>query len=195
MRSFRSRLAAVAVLCVIPFSVAFMTETDTGFAIAPGDYAPAPLPHPHFPKTLNCKLPKGLEITVSHMTVTFNKEGAKKMPVGGAWHLAGATFESTGDLVIGGQDVKAGKYALSARKTKKGWELTLHEGKGFSRPKKGAAAFTLTTECTLDTVLFEHLNCDIQPGGDKENTKLFLDVRFDTMLARVLIEIPETPKK
>jgi hypothetical protein len=47
----------------------------------------------------------------------------------------------------------------------------------------------------LDTLLFEHLNCDIQPGGDKENTKLFLDVRFDTMLARVLIEIPETPKK
>jgi hypothetical protein len=76
-----------------------------------------------------------------------------------------------------------------------GWELTLHDGKGFSRPKKDTAVFALQTECTLDTLLFEHLNCDIQPGGDKENTKLFLDVRFDTMLARVLIEIPETPKK
>jgi hypothetical protein len=195
MRSFHSRLAAVAVICVIPFSLAFATEADTGFAIAPSDYTSAPLPHPHFPKTLNCKLPKGLEITISHLTVTFNKEGAKKMPVGGAWHLAGATFESTGDLVIGGQDVKAGKYALSARKAKLGWELTLHDGKGFSRPKKDTTVFALQTECTLDTLLFEHLNCDIQPGGDKENTKLFLDVRFDTMLARVLIEIPETPKK
>ena len=195
MRSFHSRLAAVAVICVIPFSLAFATEADTGFAIAPSDYTSAPLPHPHFPKTLNCKLPKGLEITISHLTVTFNKEGAKKMPVGGAWHLAGATFESTGDLVIGGQDVKAGKYALSARKAKLGWELTLHDGKGFSRPKKDTAVFALQTECTLDTLLFEHLNCDIQPGGDKENKKLFLDVRFDTILARVLIEIPETPKK
>tara|TARA_R110002072_G_scaffold228234_6_gene385156 strand:+ start:37691 stop:38269 length:579 start_codon:yes stop_codon:yes gene_type:complete len=191
MRSIRSRLAAVAILCVLPFSVAFMTETDTGFAIAPGDYAPAPLPHPHFPKTLNCKLPKGLEITVSHLTVTFNKEGAKKMPVGGAWHLAGATFESTGDLVIGGEQVKAGKYALSARKAKEGWELTLHEGKGFSRPSKKVTVIALKTEFTADTLLFEHLNCDIQPGGDKDNTKLFLDVRFDTMLARVLIEIPK----
>ncbi|MGK0202530.1 MAG: hypothetical protein ACI9S9_001599, partial [Planctomycetota bacterium] len=32
MRSIRTRLAAIAVLCVMPFSVAFMTEADTGFA-------------------------------------------------------------------------------------------------------------------------------------------------------------------
>lgn len=194
MRSLRSKLAAAAVLCAIPFSFAFKTETDTGFATEPGDYAPAPLPHPHFPKTLICKLPKGLEITVSHLTVTFNKEGAEKMSVGSAWHLAGATFETTGDLVIGGQDVKAGKYALSARKAKKGWELTLHQGKGFSRPKKDTPVLALKTDFTADTVLFEHLNCDIQPGGDKKNTQLFLDVRFDKMLARALIEIPEAGK-
>jgi len=195
MRSFHNRLIAVAVICATPFSLAFVTEAEPGFPIASSDYVSAPLPHPHFPKTLNCKLSKGLDITVSHLTVTFNKEGAKKMPEGGSWHLAGATFESTGDLVIGGEDVAAGKYALSARKSKLGWELTLHEGPGFSRPKKDGVVFALKTECTLDTLLFEHLSCDIQPGGDKENTKLFLVVRFDTMLARVLIEIPEAPKK
>lgn len=191
MRSIRSRIAAVAILCVLPFSLAFMTEAGTGLVLASSVDVSAPLPHPHFPKTLTCKLPKGLEITISHLTVTFNKDGAKKLPVGGAWHLAGATFESTGDLVIGGEQVKAGKYALSAKKAKQGWELTLHDGEGFSRPGQATAAIVLKTEFTADTLLFEHLNCDIQPGGDKKNTKLFLDVRFDTMLARVLIEIPK----
>jgi len=195
--TMRSRLAAVLALCVMPASVAFFTDRDAGLVATPvasvtetlPETLPVPLPHPHFPKTLNCELSKRLTITLSHLTVTFDKEGAKKMPVGGSWHLAGATFESTGDLVIGGQKMKAGKYALSARKVKKGWELTLHDGKGFSKPGEDAVA--LKTEWTENTLLFEHLNCDIQPGGDKEHTKLFLDVRFDTMLARVLIEIPE----
>ncbi len=84
---------------------------------------------------------------------------------------------------------KAGTYALSARKAKKGWDLALHEGKGFSSlPEDG---IVLKTEWQDGTLLFEHLNCDIQPGGDKKSTKLFLDGRFDKMLARVLIEIPE----
>ena len=85
--------------------------------------------------------------------------------------------------------VEAGSYALSARKAAKGWQLTLHTGAGFSRP--GDDAIAMQTEFVDKTLLFEHLNCDIQPGGDKKSTKLFLDVRFDTMLARVLIEIPE----
>ncbi len=189
--SNRTRLAAIAVLCLIPLSVALV---DQPAAAQPGDYQPSDyqpmlLPHPHFTKTLNCQVSKGLEITMKHLTVTYNKKGAEKMAVGAAWHLGGAVFETTGDLLIGGQKVKAGKYALSARKAKKGWQLTLHEGRGFSRP--GEDAIVLKTDWRGGTLLFEHLNCDIQPGGDKKSTKLFLDVRFDKMLARVLIEIPE----
>lgn len=149
----------------------------------------AALPHPHFPKTLICAIPKGPTITVKHLTVTFDKDGAAKMKAGQAWHLAGATFETDADLVVGGQQVAAGKYALSARRSEQGWELTLHEGKGFSRPQRDA--LVLETEFTPKTLKFEHLSCDIQPGGDKKNTQLFLDVRFDEMLARCLIELPE----
>lgn len=183
----RTRLAAVAALCVIPLSVAFIGPA----APAPGSYTPAPLPHPHFVKTLNCKINKSVTITMNHLTVTYDKKGAEKMAVGASWHLGGAAFETTGDLVIGGQKVKAGKYALSARKAAKGWELTLHEGRGFSRAKEGDDVHVLKTDFQDGTLLFEHLSCDIQPGGDKKSTKLYLDVRFDKMLARVLIELPE----
>lgn len=183
----RSRLAAIAALCLIPVSVALVGPG----APEPGAYESAPLPHPHFVKTLNCKINKSVSITMNHLTVTYNKKGAEAMAVGKSWHLGGAAFETTGDLVIGGEKVKAGKYALSARKAKKGWELTLHEGRGFSSAKEGTAVHVLKTAWQDGQVLFEHLNCDIQPGGDKKSTQLFLDVRFDKMLARVLIEIPE----
>lgn len=149
----------------------------------------AALPHPHFPKTLICAIPKGPTITVKHLTVTFDAEGAAAMKSGEAWHLAGATFETDAALVVGGQSVAAGTYALSARKASEGWALTLHDGPGFSRPP--ADALALETKFAAGTVRFEHLSCDIQPGGDKKNTRLFLDVRFDAMLARCLIELPE----
>ena len=186
--SVPTRFAAIAALCLIPVSAALVADPGMVRGLL-GDYQPMPLPHPHFTKTLNCKLAKGLEVTLQHLTVTYDKLGAQKMAVGKAWHLGGATFQISGDLLVGGQKVKAGSYALSARKAKKGWELTLHEGRGFSRP--GEDAIVLETDWTDGTLLFEHLCCDIQPSGDKLSTKLFLDVRFDQMLARVLIEIPE----
>ena len=189
-----SSLVAVATLCLIPLSAALVGAPSSalgGADAAQSNLLPHPslLPHPHFTKTLHCKITKGLEVTLQHLTVTYDKEGAEKMPVGKAWHLGGATFEATGDLLVGGQKIKAGTYALSARKAAQGWELTLHEGRGFSRP--GDDALVLETDWTGGTWLFEHLSCDIQPSGDKKSTKLFLDVRFDQMLARVLVEIPE----
>lgn len=178
MRSLWNRAAAAAA-CLLPLGFASVAAPDRAAA----------LPHPHFPKTLICEVPQGPTIQVRHLTVTFDKAGAEQMEPGQSWHLAGATFETDADLVVGGRAVAAGKYALSARKAAAGWELTLHQGKGFSRPP--AAAPALKTEFTAKTLKFEHLSCDIQPGGDKKNTQLFLDVRFDEMLARCLIELPE----
>jgi len=159
--------------------------------LGPTHPTPGEVFHPHFPKVLECRLAKELTITLRYQTVTFNKEGAEKMKPGQAWHLAGASFESTGDLVIGGEEVKAGKYALSGRKTEDaGWELVLHPGRGFST-QIGDDAHVLATRVDKNAPLFEHLSIDIQPSGDKKNTTLHLDVRFDTLLATALIEIPE----
>ncbi|MAD33307.1 MAG: hypothetical protein CMJ88_06070 [Planctomycetes bacterium] len=179
MRRLNSPLAATAALVLLPLA-ASVDAVPSGLAS---------LPHPHFPKTLICEIPQGPKITVRHLTVTFDAAGAAKMDAGEAWHLAGATFETDSDLVVGGKAVQAGMYALSARKASKGWTLTLHDGKGFSRP--GDDAIVLETDFRAGGVLFEHLNCDVQPGGDKRSTRLFLDVRFDKMLARCAIDLPK----
>ena len=191
LSSMRSRLAASAALFVMPITALVCTDRAAPVLteLCLEHSVALPLPHPHFTKTVLCDLSKTEHITIKHLTVTFDKDGAAKMKVGGAWHLGGCTFECDRDLIMGGQKVAAGSYALSARKAAKGWQLTLHTGAGFSRP--GDDAIAMQTEFVDKTLLFEHLNCDIQPGGDKKSTKLFLDVRFDTMLARVLIEIPE----
>ena len=70
-----------------------------------------------------------------------------------------------------------------------GWELTLHKGQGFDT-KLGADAIILSTMLEEDNQLFEHMNIDVQPSGDKDHTSLYLEVKFDTLLASALIEVP-----
>ena len=176
------RFAALFVLCPALLSLASMA--------APRPAEPAPF-HPHFPKQLTCRVTEDLTVAVGYQTVTFNAEAAAKLAPGKAWHLAGATFETSADLVVGGRKVPAGKYALSTRKSDAGgWELVLHEGRGFST-KIGDDARVLDVEFADDAPLQEHLNIDVQPGGDKDHTTLWLEVRFDRLSARARIEIPE----
>lgn len=180
MLSILRRPRAMALALSLPLLVAFAAPV------------PAPPPfHPHFPKELTCRVTKDLTITVRYQTVTFDADAAKALEPGKAWHLAGAEFESSADLVIGGQEVKAGKYALSARKLpEQRWELVLHPGNRFGT-KIGPDAHVLATTFVADAPKFEHLNIDVQPGGDKQHTKLYLDVRFDTLFAQAEIGIPE----
>lgn len=152
--------------------------------------APAPPFHPHFPKTVECKVAKDLTLTIRYQTVTFDRAGAEAMAAGTAWHLAGAEFETDGDLVVGGRKVANGRYALNARKTATGWELVMHPGKRFST-KFGEEAHILATTLDDKAPLCEHLCIDVQPSGDKKNTTLHLEVRFDHLLARTLIELPK----
>lgn len=160
--------------------------------------ADAPQPtapfHPHFPKTLTCQVTKECTLTVGYQTVTFDAKGAAAMEPGQAWHLAGATFETTRAVVIGETEVPPGRYALSARKTEgNGWGLVLHKGQRFSTPKPGSdeEVLTLAGTFTADAPLLEHLSIDIQPAGDKEHTRLFLEVRFDRLLVRTAITVPD----
>ncbi len=155
--------------------------------------APTPF-HPHFPKSLTCQVTKECTLTVAYQTVTFDAKGAAAMQPGQAWHLAGATFETTREVIVGSATVLPGRYALSARRTEgDGFELTLHEGARFSTPKADAerTVLTLGGEFTADAPRLEHLNIDIQPAGDKEHTRLFLEVHFDRLLVRTAITVPE----
>jgi len=175
--------ALLSVLSIVP------TEPPPAAAAANGSAALLPPPrHPHFQKTLECRISEQLQVTVRYQTVTFDQKGAEQLAPGKAWHLAGATFATSADLVVGGCEVKAGTYALSARKRDdKTWELVLHAGQGFST-KIPADAHVLTTQFVGDAVRQEHLHIDVQPAGDKEHTRLQLEVRFDTLLATALLE-------
>ena len=99
-----------------------------------------------------------------------------------------------GDLMQCLQDGKpvpgVAPAAMNARKLAKGWELVLHPGKRFSTAI-GADAHVLATTLVEDAPLFEHLCIDVQPAGDKTHTTLHLEVRFDRLLARTRIEIPQ----
>ena len=79
----------------------------------------------------------------------------------------------------------------SAKKEEKGaWSLVLDAPSRFDA-RLSETAVVLDTEFDPKTVRFEHLSVDVHPAGDKEETTLHLDVRFDEMLARCLIELPE----
>jgi hypothetical protein len=183
MRSRSPLLLVVALAALLPWLLAAVG--------AP--HAPAPF-HPHFPKTLTCQVTKECTITVGYQTVTFDAKGAAAMEPGQAWHLAGATFETTREVRVGETQIPAGRYALSARKTEgDGWELVLHKGQRFSTPKPGSdeEVLALAGTFTADAPLLEHLSIDIQPAGDKEHTRLFLEVRFDRLLVRTAITVPD----
>jgi hypothetical protein len=157
-------------------------------AAPPGPAAPPR--HPHFQKTLQCRLADGAELTLRYQTATFRREEAKELPAGAVWHLAGAALTTTTDLEIGGRAVAAGEWSLKTRKTGDGgWELLLDTDGRFSR-EVTAGALPLRTELRQGE-RFEHLCIDVQPTGDKDDTTVHLDVRFDTMHASALIRIPD----
>lgn len=151
---------------------------------------PFPPLHPHFPKKIEVQLPGDITLAVSHITVTFDRDGEAKLPAGGSWHLGNAHLDVSKAVRIGGRDVPAGRHSLKGRKRDDGaWELLLDEPARF-RSKVGDAALVLQTVYQADAPLREHLSIDIQPSGDKQSTSVFLEVHFDTRLARCVVELP-----
>ena len=152
----------------------------------------AALVHPHYPKTVSMHLGFGEDapkLSVSHLTVTYNADGAEQMAVGAAWHLANSKFVTPVDVTVGGQALSAGTYRVLARKLEGGdWELVLDpEGKDFSREISERA---VTPKCRFlkEQPRSEHLRLDLQPAVDKSDTTLWLEVHFDTYTARCLVE-------
>lgn len=151
--------------------------------------------HPHFQKRLEARIARGTTVTVTYQTVTFDADGAKTMKPGSAWHLANAHFETTADVKVGGAEIAAGRYALKAKKTEKDeWQLVLDDEARF-QARLTENVVELETEFDARAPLFEHLSIDVHPTGDKKDTTLHLDVRFDRMLARCLIELPKPDKR
>lgn len=151
------------------------------------------LRHPHYPKTVELALGFAADadrLSVSHLTVTFDKDGCDEMAVGGAWHLANAHFKTPIDLTVGGVEVAAGDHRLLARKLEGGdWELVLDPVEGQFSSQISDEARALETRFLRGQPISEHLRVDLQPAGDDSDTTLYLEVHFDEYSARALIEL------
>lgn len=153
------------------------------------------LRHPHFQKKVEVVLPGGeqkdpLKLSVTHLTATFDEKGFLEMPPGKGWHLANAHLQVSAPVKIGGQAIEAGTYRLLARKTAEGpWELVIDGDAKFSS-RFSDQAKALKTEFKTEQVPREHLNIDLHPSGEKDQTVLFLEVHFHQTLARCRIEVP-----
>ncbi len=151
--------------------------------------------HPHFAKEIKVNLPGQVEIKISHITATFDADGAEKMKIGGSWHLANAHLQTSAAVTIGGVKVTKGRHALKVRKAKdKSWELVL-DTPGRFKARISESGKALATMHNPKSALFEHLSIDLQPSGHKSSTKMYLDVRFHTHLARCEIELPPVRKQ
>ena len=168
--------------------VCLMLSVGTSPADAPAP--PLMVLHPHFAKSVEVTLRnQDLKITATHLTATFNRKGFEEMKVGKGWHLANGHLTFTKPLKIGGQAFEAGTYSLKARhKGEKKWELVLDSKSRFSS-RFTEAAKGLEGSFGKSPLKREHLHIDIQPSGDKDNTKLYLEVHFDEYLLRTPIEI------
>lgn len=163
--------------------------------LLPAAHSANTLRHPHFPKKIEMSLgftADADKLTLSHLTVTFDKEGFEQMAEGGAWHLGNAHLRTEADLKIGGQEVEYGNYRLLGRKAKEGnWELVLDPvGRDFTTDIS-ADALTLATEFKRDQPVQEHLRIDVQPAGDAEHAALQLEVHFDRYAAFARIDLPK----
>ena len=156
------------------------------------------LAHPHFPKKIEMTLGFDADapiVGVTYNTVTFNKEGFEKAKEGDVWHLAGAGFETTDPIKVGGKEIKNGKYRLLTRLTKSGdWELVIDAGGAPFDPKLSDRAVAIATKFEKGQPVQEHLRIDLQPSGDKSATAIFLEVHFDQYKATSRIEAPAAEK-
>lgn len=188
------RLITIAGLVFIPALVAATTLAPTASPMAATEPAAAIFRHPHFPKRVEMSLgfaQDAPKISVSHLTVTFNREGFEEMADGGAWHLANGKLQTDVDVKIGGHDVEAGKYRLLARKSGDAWELVLDPtGRDFSTTIS-EEAFALKTDFRKAKERQEHLRIDLQPSGIDDAVVLQLEVHFDDYVAIAQIEVPE----
>ncbi len=113
---------------VLALSCLFLAVPAFAFVAPFAQPAEAAALHPHFSKKIECRLPGNVKIAITHITATFDSEGAEAMKPGGSWHLGNAHIEISDALTIGGEAFDAGKYALKVQKQDGGtWGLVLDE--------------------------------------------------------------------
>jgi hypothetical protein len=135
--------------------------------------------HPHFSKEITfgwdaVDKANSKHITLHHITVPYNEIKVNERPVGQSWHCGFAKFQTTHDLVNGGNKIAAGEYGIEVtRKENDLWKLSLVTGK--DKDKKEIA---LDDQFEKGLPVEEHLRFDIRPEGPKDKTRVWVVLRF-----------------
>lgn len=141
------------------------------------------LAHPHFNKSINCKLPSGAEATVSYQTVPSNEAHAEKAAVGSFITPRNPSLTLTTQVMSGSVAVPAGQYTIGVIKNgANDWTMALYKG----TPPRGAQP-DMSQMIKLDSMYSsamgtaEHMLIDITPGEGKFEGKAVLTLHFGVM--------------
>ena len=141
------------------------------------------LAHPHFPKTVNAKLPSGVEITITYQTTPANEMQAQNVKPGEFVSPRRPTLKLSGELKTEKATIPAGDYLIGVIKnSEKDWTMALFPG----MPERGKPV-DMAKVIKLDSLFeggkgtAEHMLVDVTPGHGKFEGKAVLTLHFGTL--------------
>jgi hypothetical protein len=141
------------------------------------------LAHPHFQKTVTCKLPGGAEATISYITTPANMTHATEAAVGAFITPRAPKLNLSADVMAGGATIPAGDYTIGVIKNgADDWTMGLYKG----TLARGTQP-DMSQVIKLDSIYLksngdaEHMLVDITPGSGKFEGKAVLTLHFGTM--------------
>ena len=136
--------------------------------------------HPHFNKSLSCKV-GGADAKVTYTTAPANESHIANVKVGD-YTKSFANLSLSADVTAGETMLAAGDYNVGAIKNNEAgtdWTMALHKGKlGFRDAPTAANVVKLDSMFSMDNGKAEHMYFDIAPGAGKMNGKVVLIWHF-----------------
>ena len=155
----------------------------TAFAVLAASAALSAVAHPHFPKTINAKLPSGVEITITYQTTPANEMQAQNVKVGDFVSPRRPTLKLSAELKTATATIPAGDYTIGVIKnSEKDWTMALFPG----TPERGKPV-DMAKVIKLDSMFeggkgtAEHMLVDVTPGHGKFEGKAVLTLHFGTL--------------
>lgn len=151
--------------------------------------AGAALAHPHFNKTINAKLPSGVEVTITYNTTPSNEAHAESAKVGEFVTPRRPMLKLSAEIKTEKATIPAGEYTIGVIKNgDKDWTMALHPG----ALQRGAApdmtkVIKLESQFEGGAGTADHMLIDLTPGHGKLEGRAVLTLHFGTLyLAGVL---------
>ncbi len=141
------------------------------------------LAHPHFNKTVTCKLPGGADATIKYNTTPANLEHAENAAVGTFITPRRPTITFSADTMSGSETIPAGEYTIGVIKNgPDDWTIALHRGAlGRGVEPDMTQVIKLDSMYSSSAGNAGHMLIDITPGTGKFEGKAVLTLHFGTM--------------